>query len=235
MEDAESTTKCGVIPLIYAEVGTGRNKLKDIVTGKYDKGIKKFAKGAAKFGEKHGGFFIATMREMNIDTQYAPAGWCDRPLEFKNAWRRIWNIFEETGANEYATWTIEYHVDFPLAGYFPGDKYVDWIGLSAYNRRVHQYHYGDRYLSNLISSPYNYFRRNHKDKPIMLSEFGSTIGNDQPKWLKKAFKTMKSMPALKGAIYWNNINRKLGDDHRLSEQSFTTLKKLLEDPYFLTG
>ena len=145
----------------------------------------------------------------------------------------MWEIFEEKGANEYATWAIEYHIDFDLNGYWPGDKYVDWTGFSAYNRKIHEQHYGYRYLNDLISEPYQYFRTKHPDKPMMLEELGTTIGPDQPEWLRNAFTAIKSKPRLKALIYWDNVNPMLPDDHVLSTESKQAMKELLKDPYFI--
>jgi len=44
---------------------------------------------------------------------------------------------------------------------------------------------------------------NHPDKPIMQAEFGKTQTNDQPYWLKNAYKTIKSWPGMKAALYWD--------------------------------
>jgi hypothetical protein len=103
----------------------------------FRQGLEKFAEGITKFGKP---MFFCTMHEMNLAKKYAPYPWCDQPTTFKKIWKHMWQIFEDKGANEYATWVMEYHVDFPLEGYYPGDKFVDWIGLSAYNRAEFRHH-----------------------------------------------------------------------------------------------
>jgi hypothetical protein len=230
MEDAVAAAVKSVITVIYASTGT--SKLEDITNGKYDSGIRRFADCASEFGEKYGGFFFTPMWEMNIDKKYSAWPWSGEPKEFGRVWRHIWHIFEDGGANKYATWTPEYHIDFELGDYWPGDQYVDWIGLSAYNRKVHQQFYGHRDVKGLIFAAYNYFGSKHKDKPLMLEELGSTVGPDQPRWLEKGLQTIKSMPRLKAAIYWDSFNSQLQDDHCLSEESVIKLEKVLKDPYF---
>jgi hypothetical protein len=44
--------------------------------------------------------FVSTMR--NPNGTYFP--WCGRRKEFIRLWRDIWQIFEDEGANQYATW-----------------------------------------------------------------------------------------------------------------------------------
>jgi len=54
----------GVVPFIHAKVQANNPKnnmrLEDIVSGKHDKSLINFSKGAAEFGQKHGGFFLYT-------------------------------------------------------------------------------------------------------------------------------------------------------------------------------
>jgi len=71
----------------------------------------------------------------------------------------------------------------------------------------------------------------------MIEEFGTTIGKDQPRWLKKALKTIKSKPGIKATLYWDNMNDlpEILDDHRLSEESMMTLKELLKGSYFIAA
>ena len=231
MDRCVESAKKGVIPLVYPTIEP--IALKEIYENRLDHVLKKFADGATKFGEKYGGFFFTPMYEMNIPTKYKVWPWAGQPKDFKKAWRHIWQIFEETGANEYATWVPEYHLDHSLWGYWPGDKYVDWVGLSAYNRKILRHIYGYRHLENIISMSYNYFRHKYKDKPIMLVEFGTTVGKDQPRWLRKAFETIKSKPGLKATIYWDNVcTHHIIDDHTLSQESMNTLKEIMKDPYF---
>jgi len=64
--------------------------------------------------------------------------WRGQPKEFKKAWRYMWNIFDGEGGNEYATWVLSpYSSSVHFAGswerYYPGDKYVDWVGFNGYN------------------------------------------------------------------------------------------------------
>ena len=213
---------------------------KDIADGKHDDKLTLLANGAAKFGEKHGGFFVTTMEEMN--GYWYPWG---QHSSFVPAWRHIWQVFEDQGANKYATWVWEmfcleperrvpysYNKMMYPERYYPGDKYVDWIGFSAFSRRGYS---GDgmRY-KDLIHSSIEATRNNHKDKPIMHAETGRTRGYDQERWLIDAFRTIKSeMPALKAVIYYDNITLSLGDDKTLSEDSLHVMREIFRDPYWI--
>jgi len=99
---AKITADQGVIPFVY----TGFPPFL-VTKGHYDRLLLRMAKRARRIGEKYGGFFINTMWEMNIDTAHSGSWpWCISPSQFKEAWRSMWHIFEENGANEYATRVI---------------------------------------------------------------------------------------------------------------------------------
>lgn len=131
------------------------------------------------------------------------------------AYRYIWQMFEEQGANRYATWVWEAfcsekyrtYADDPEP-YYPGDRYVDWIGINIFanlkNRQVKQ----DTLFTEMMSATYAQMGRNHPEKPIMLSEFGRTPGDKQRPWLTDAYARIKAdFPTLKAAIYYDNITK----------------------------
>ena len=241
MQDSVEAATRGVIPFIFAETSprlakSGHKRLDDIAQGMYDKGANDFAEGAVEFGEKYGGFLLTTMWEMNITNDVSPYVWTEQPKSFIKTWQHLWELFEAKGANRYATWVQEYHVDFPIRGYHPGNQFVDWIGLSAHNRAEFRWHYGYRYIDNLIGQKYGQIRRNHKDKPLMLSEMSTSIGKEQPKWIKKSYECLKKFPGLKAANFFDNTYqdpRGWIDHHYLTREGLAALKDVLEDPYFI--
>jgi len=180
--------KRSIIPYVYAWVGDPWSispsfDVKEIAQGKYDRYIKAFAKGAAEFGKNYGNFFLTTMEEMNGKWFV----WGKNP-NFVKAWIYIWQIFEEQGANQYATWVWEVYCPERLpAGwaddpelYYPGNEYVDWIGLNAFSVIGKS---KDDSLAELMQYTYRQMCKKHPQKPIMQSEFGRTNADDQPRWL----------------------------------------------------
>jgi len=94
-------------------------------------------------------------QEMNGNWYPWSAGYNSRgikntPQLFRMAWQHIWNIFQDAGANKYVIWawtpsrtntlTVDSHSGFTagdtgLIEDYPGDAYVDWMGMSAYQFR----------------------------------------------------------------------------------------------------
>lgn len=202
------------------------------VDGNNEQLLKEFGQSVVRFGEKYGGFFITPMYEMNLPMPWCNIGGCYDPEGFKSAWKYVWDIFQSTGANDYATWTVEFHEFGPKNNWWPGDQMVDWFGLSAYDRHGVQGRMKD--LSEFV----NPWLGETRDKPMMLQEFGSTRnsirGTGQAQWLQRAMDYIKDR-GIRAALFWDSVNYPLGDDHTISDASYERLKQVLRDPYFVRG
>ena len=88
--------------------------------------------------------------------------------------------------------------------YYPGDVYVDWIGLTLLNYGSAAA--GDSWLSfEEIYAPFRApLERRHK--PILLAEFGSTpYGGDQTAWLVDALGALEtSHPEIGGVVFFHS-------------------------------
>ncbi len=233
MADAVDAAKLGVIPYLLAEINPDHTKvnsgkkLTEIIDGVYDRGVNDFAKGAVEFGEKYGGFFITTMREANIPSRYSPHMWAEQPENYKQVWRHLWQVFEHAGANKFATWVPSYYAGFSASPYYPGDEYVDWVGLSCYLGPAHQHGFPN--LSSLVSGKYNEFKRK---KPLMLSELGINKS-----WhgmsLKKSYQAIESLVNVRAAFYWSVFDFNINESHELAEEGIGIMKNALKNPYFI--
>ncbi|MFS0706310.1 glycosyl hydrolase [Cellulomonas sp. 179-A 9B4 NHS] len=172
-----------------------------IINGKYDDYLRKYARDVAAHGMP---LAIRLNHEMN--GSWYPWGereWGGGPLngnrkgDFVKMWRHVHDIFEEEGANEFVLWVWAPNIVNALPDYgkysswymkslYPGDEYVDWVGLSGYFRPPYRadqtptfsYTY-DRSLNQL---------REFTKKPILLAEIGaSEIGNQKPLWVSDLF------------------------------------------------
>lgn len=60
------------------------------------------------------------------------------PGDYVSMWHHVWTLFNGLGANAYITWQWCVNVDpshffTPLAGLYPGDAFVDEVGMDGYN------------------------------------------------------------------------------------------------------
>jgi hypothetical protein len=236
-----AVAKKGMVPFVYGHPGPFDLPTpipgfgpKEIAQGRHDGYIKKFAQGASEFGKKYGGFFFTTFPEMN-------GKWFSWGMNSNVilAWRHIWEIFKDQGANQYATWVWEVYphsvlpqsmVDYPES-YYPGDRYVDWIGFTGISVAGSKNSYGSLY--SLIDRIYRQMLKDHPRKPIMLSSFARTNQKDQSRWLLNAYSSIRnSFQAIKAVIYFDNTWGLTGD-HTLNQESLRTLQNIFKDPYWI--
>lgn len=123
----------------------------------------------------------------------------NRPGDFVKVWKHVHDIFEAEGANELVLWVWAPNIinNLPashktpefLAGLYPGDEYVDWVGLSGYLRPAYK-------PENNFTFDYTFEAsleqlRGLSDKPIILAEIGaSETGGHKPAWVKSFFNSL---------------------------------------------
>jgi len=182
------------LPVIIGDPANG-------VPGRYDDYLHQYARDVAALGLP-----LAIRLDHEMNGSWYPWGerrWGGDPLngnrkgDFVTMWRHVHDIFEAEGANRYVIWVWAPNIVNGLPDYakysswymnslYPGDEYVDWVGLSGYYRPPYRsdqtptfgYSY-DRSLGYL---------REITDKPILLAEIGaSEIGGAKPQWVADLF------------------------------------------------
>jgi mannan endo-1,4-beta-mannosidase len=93
------------------------------------------------------------------------------PADFVRAWRHVHNIFLEVGAtNVIWTWSpnvINPMPHVPLEPLYPGNTYVDWIGVIGY------YEIGGANSFSTLFGPTKTAVRKFTSKPILIVETGA--------------------------------------------------------------
>jgi len=127
----------GIVPMVnWQPIGEGdceRWALDNIINGDYDDYIRQWATAARDYG---GRVIVRFAHEMNGYWFIWGFSRCDNtPAKFKAAWRHVWNIFRGpsgVGAtNVQFLWSI--YGAFKLRKHYPGDSFVDYVGLTAFN------------------------------------------------------------------------------------------------------
>ncbi len=114
-------------------------KYAQILDGSWDDRFAQHAKTLAHYGHP---IFLRWSWEMNGDW-YPHGGYNNNksPANFVKAWRRLYDIFQHNGATNVGFMWSPYFKSSPnqtwnaIDKYYPGDDYVDWVGVSAYFRR----------------------------------------------------------------------------------------------------
>ncbi|AQQ70511.1 Beta-mannanase [Limihaloglobus sulfuriphilus] len=165
--------------------------------------------------------------------------WGGDPLNYRRAWRRLYNIAEQVGAadkhvflwspNGY-TWAGE---DHRPDKYYPGDQYVDWVGISMYSQ-------GDEpYPNNTLTGtagPGSFdFYGTWPHKPMMISEGAWKPGKegDAERWINEWFDMPHNFPRIKAAVWFNGTDIKISE--ALSPNLVDLFRQRLSEPSFLSS
>jgi hypothetical protein len=126
---------------------------------------------------------------------------------YAKSWQRMRRIFHDEGADNVAwvwspNWNSGPNVSWnQYEHYYPGDAYVDWVGVSAYpfNKQTPQT------LFQRICTEYG------ARKPIMLAETASVDngGNTKRDWINAFAAYLKAQPAI-GSVVWFDTDTQPG-------------------------
>lgn len=138
------------------------------------------------------------------------------PVEYRRMWRAVYDIFQDKvlcSDDIRWLWSInaETTADVDVAAYYPGDAYVDWVGVDGYN-------FGGSQDWSVWRNPESVFERAFKkvrdisDAPLSVPEFGcSSIrdGNIDPvaksSWVADTFELFNKWNVRLAS--WFNINK----------------------------
>ncbi|WP_346533345.1 glycosyl hydrolase [Micromonospora sp. DPT] len=141
--------------------------------------------------------------------------WCEtvngnRPGDFVKAWRHVHDVFEAAGVkNVIWTWSpnVRWDDSTPkLSTLYPGDDYVDWVGLSGY--------YGPGALStyrsfDAIFNPTIKEIRAFTHKPLVITETAASDGDGRKaEWIKQTFQLLPRHRDIIGLI-WFEANKEV--------------------------
>ncbi len=161
-EWVEKVKSAGAVPHIALEPNDGLGKVAD------DEYLRTFAREAKNSGVP---IFLRYASEMNGDwTQYS-----GNPELFIQKWRLVHDVLAEEAPNVIMVWTVFTFPESTIDSFYPGDEFVDWVGVNIYNVVFHnnslenKADYEDPLkLLNYVYNTYSY------KKPIQISEYGAT-------------------------------------------------------------
>jgi len=184
----------------------------DVYRGQLDDEFRRLALDIVKYGEP---MLLRINNEMNSDwTSWAAINAMLDPTIFTETWIRMYNIFEEMGANAYCIWiwNPQSERSFPdtrwndLRLYMPGAKYVDMLGLTSYN-------FGDEdewaSFEELYTALETYYGRYFGDWGWIISEFGCSDTDEdktrKAEWITDMFTCFEigKYPNIKAAVWFN--------------------------------
>jgi mannan endo-1,4-beta-mannosidase len=177
--------------------------LPNIIGGKFDTYLHQYAKDIVATGlplairldhEMNGNWYPWSESDGNGGTING-----NNPGDYVKMWQHVHDIFQQEGANNLVIWDWSPNIvnklspslrsEAYLRSLYPGDAYVDWVGLSGYLRPP--YKADQQYTFDYTFKPSLDMLRNITSKPILLSEVGaSEIEGHKAAWVTSFFEAL---------------------------------------------
>ena len=143
---------------------------------------------------------------MNDPYRYPWGPQNNSPEDYIAAWRHVVDRFKANGVTN-VLWVWSPHPAYKNYDlYYPGDKYVDWVGAGTLNYGTVASWSQWYTFDDIFGKYYPQFAR--YNKPIMISEFGSlATGGNREAWYKDALTAMPvKYPLIKSVIFFHVSN-----------------------------
>lgn len=133
--------------------------------------------------------------------------------DFVAAWKHIHDVFAAAGATNVIwiwdpndIWPVP---DVQLKQYYPGDAYVDWVGVTGYWSQSGPNTYGTLYLPTLEEV------RGFTEKPFIIAETAVEAGSDEQRSLQDLIGAVEQHSDILGFV-WYDYNK--GGDWRVENR-----------------
>lgn len=196
--------KTGALPLI--QIDPYHTSIAKIGEGFYDQYISNYAAAVKKFRAT---VAISFAHEMN-GNWYPWGPPKTPPSAIVSAWRQIHDVFAAAGVtNVIWLWSpnVLYSVSPPLSDYYPGNNYVNWVGIDGYF-----WHSGETFQSVFGATLQQVATLTNK--PIIIAETGVTNIPGTGLEIDSLFHGIESSPNILGFVYFNSRGT---DDWRLED------------------
>jgi hypothetical protein len=199
-----------------------RYSLATIIGGEHDAYIDMFARSVADYGRP---VTIRLMHEMNGNWYPWSTGVNgNRDGEFVSAWQHVHGRFAALGVtNVEWMWAPNavYTGAQQLAPLYPGDAYVDFVGVSNYNWGDDRRDGWDTVwttFGGLFDLSFAELR-SITAKPIWVTETASSNrGGDKAEWLAAMLAEVAARPDIAGVIWFDHVDKARGVDWRIETE-----------------
>ena len=218
-EAAAGLLERGITPMIWwqpvAPPGPEREEYARylrIIRGHHDDYIRQWATDARDHG---GPIILRFAHEMNGKWYPWSLGRYDNtPERFRQAWQHIWRIFRDVGASNVSfMWSPAREdcegclTEYRYEDFYPGNRFVDYVGLNAYNSARGQW----RSLTSTLERPIERLREVSETrsfplgKPIIIGEVGSNHeGGSKASWITDGYQEVfRRWPRVKAIVYFD--------------------------------
>jgi Glycosyl hydrolase family 26 len=194
-----------------------RYRLRNIISGRFDPYLRSWAKRLAAYKRP---VRLRFAQEMNGNWYPWSEGTNGNSAgEFARAWRHVHRVFRAAGARN-VLWIWGPAAVRMTAGQYPGDAYVDAVGLTIFNGGAQQRFTRWRSFAGLLNGPLRQLRAIAPRKVIELSEVGcAEQGGNKATWITGMFATLRRHPEIRSLIWFDVVK---GSDWRVASSRAAT-------------
>ena len=217
----------------------GKTLYRAIADGHCDVFLRKAGANLAKVDEPF--FFLFAWEMNNKDLEWSIKQTGSSGQDFVDAWRHMHDIFEEEGATNIL-WVFcpntQDKNSISYADIYPGDDYVDWVGIDGYNWGETQSWSDWSSFSGVFTASYRNITAVAPDKPVMIAEFNSTdVGGNKANWYKEALEEEipYRFPHIKAIVIYDEDRteqEKVNWKVDVSEESLEAFKQSIQIKYY---
>jgi cellulose synthase/poly-beta-1,6-N-acetylglucosamine synthase-like glycosyltransferase len=204
VDKAADLAGAGALPLISWEPTT--IPLRAIASGISDAYIRSWAQAVMAYGRP---LAISFAAEMNGDWERWGPGFAT-PAQFVAAWRHIHDLFTAARATN-VTWVWTPNVinglGVQIAPYWPGGRYVSWVGMDGYWWGAHR---GPGTTFASIFGPTMQAVRTFTGKPFLIAETGG-LGRFRQVAVRDLFAGTMHTPGVLGFVWFDGRIASQGD------------------------
>jgi hypothetical protein len=191
---ADDARKNSAVPFVEMQP-FGRRIMAKIIAGRFDIYLREYAMEVHRYG---GRVLIGFAHEMN-GNWYPWGATHTSPKVFRQAWRHVVTIFRQAG-DDNVTWLWIVNGlapgEAPIQEWWPGSKYVDWVGVDAY------YDQPAQAFSTVFDPTFDAIRQ-FTNKPVLIAETGIGPAAGQAAKLPGLFAGVERTNNLRGFVYYD--------------------------------
>jgi cellulose synthase/poly-beta-1,6-N-acetylglucosamine synthase-like glycosyltransferase len=177
--------------------------LASIIRGRHDAYIRTWSRALRAY---HRPVLLRFAQEMNGNWYpWSEAVNGNRPGQFARAWRHVHHIFTaEHATNVKWVWSPAAGSLSIRRGQYPGNAYVDVVGLSVFNGGSALKWGGWRSFARVFDRSAGVLRQIAPNKPIQISEVASAErGGNKAAWITGMFRDLRRHPQVKSLIWYD--------------------------------
>ncbi len=188
------------------------NIMYEILQGMWDDVLDIYIQKIQDFGHP---VMIRLMNEMNGDwCEYSGVRYSNDPLIYKEVYRYIYRRFEAAGVDNVLWIWNPNGKSYPPVDwnhtlmYYPGDEFVDIVGLTAFNTGTYYASVGEKWqdFTTLYKDLYAQYCQ-WFDHPLMFTGFScAELGGDKKAWTEDMFQKIGQYDRAKVLVWWDYVD-----------------------------